>query len=341
MPITLVTQNSYPLNGTTTFPIGEELILEFDNLVDDKSIKESIALIKSINNSIVDCEIKSYAVDANGNKLDDNFLVSQVTQKTIVSIKPNMFLEANTNYELYVRGSNLEEVVSLNDEFASNTVSKRTVFNTSLNDTYTDQVRVYGSYEGSNEQELNIEVILAGEDSAAKYIWWFSDEAKPAPNGNRFNRTTSRWRSLARGCYIKFYGGSFVQGDTYKVKVYPKDKLIQSYRIAFSTAGEDLVLKPEVSSESPIGLVVPDFNIASDEPLKVISMHPKVGSINNDLNTNKVTITFNKNIDSSTVNQDAIKMFKQPVSGFFAGANKEQKIPKEIIVENNKIILEF
>lgn len=340
MPINLVNQNSYPLNGTTTFPIGEELVVEFDNLVDDKSAKESIILLEG--NNVIETDIKSFAVSNDLKKIEDNFLERLVNQKTLVTIKPKAFLNANTNYELFIKGSLIEEQVNLSEEFLSQAISERTIFNTSLNNTFTDQIRVYGSYQGKSEQELYIKIINSGEGSSAKYVWWFSDEDEPQINSKRANRTASRWRSLRRGCYIKFYGGTFTLGETYKVKVYPENKLENSYRIKFSTSSDDLILKPTEISESDIGLNIPESNVATfKEELRIVGMTPKNGSINNSTETNKIIIHFNKNIDASSVTQQTVNLFKQPVSGFFNTENKEEKIPKEIIVEDNKIILEF
>lgn len=330
------------MNGTTTFPIGEEIVLEFDNLIDEKTAKESIILLKKIDNKIIETDIKVLILDANGIETPDVFLERVDTQKTIVSVKPKNLLDANTNYELFIRGKNVEEVISNNEEITSIALSERTIFNTSKNNILDEQVRVYGTYSERTSTQLNIEIVLAGEGSSAKYIWWFSNELKPQASGKRLNRTASRWRSLDRGCYIKFYGGEYNLGDTFQINVYPKTLLEESYKISFSTSSEDLVLKPTVEAESEIGIILPDFDMASNiEPLRVISMSPKDGSINNSKDINKIDIYFNKNIDSTTVTQETIVLFKQSVSGFFNGKNNSEKIPKEIIVENNKITLEF
>lgn len=342
MPISLITNSSYPLNGTTTFPIGEEIKLVFDNLVSHKSATESIILVETETNNIVKTDIKVVPVDENLQEIDVVFLEAQETQNCLVIVKPKSLLDENNKYELFIRGNTLEEVVALNEEFSSNALSKRTIYDTTKLDVYTDQVKIYGLYEGKTPTTLNLEITVSGEDSSAKYIWWFDNEAKPSQNGKRSNRTSSRWRSLKRGCYIKFYGGDFVAGDVYKIKVYPKDKLESSYRISFSTSNGDLLLKPVEISESDIGLTIPEVtNSAFGESLRVISMTPEHGSINNSIATNKITITFNKTLDATTINQSNITLFKQPVSGFYNQASVEEKIPKEIIVEDNKIILEF
>lgn len=341
MSINLTAQNSYPLNGTSTFPIGEEIKLEFTNLVDDKTAKDSIILIESGTNSVVETDIKVYVLDANNNEIEDVFLERQVSQKTIVVAKPKAYLNENSSYELFIRGESLEEVASLTEEFSSSTISEKTVFGTSLNDAYVEQIKVYGSYTGKVETHLNIEIVSGGSGSEAKYIWWFDNESKPT-GSKRTNRTVSRWRSLNRGCYIKFYGGEYTLGDVYKVKVYPKEKLANSYRISFETSTDSLLLKPEVISESDIGLVTPKSIEASlGEALRIIDMQPRNGSINNSISTNKITIFFNKNIKQESISQNNIKLFKQSVSGFFNSKGGEEKIPKEIIIENNKIILEF
>ena len=342
MPISLITNSSYPLNGTTTFPIGEEIKLVFDNLVSHKSATESIVLIEAETNNIVETDIKIVPVDDNLEEVDLVFLESVEAQKCLVIVKPKSLLDENNKYELFIRGTTLEEVVALNEEFSSSALSKRTIYDASKLDVYTDQVKIYGLYEGKTETTLNLEITVSGEDSSAKYIWWFENEAKPTSTGKRSNRTSSRWRALKRGCYIKFYGGDFTEGDVYKVKVYPKDQLAASYRISFSTSNGDLLLKPAQLSESDIGLTIPEATESSfGEDLRVISMSPEHGSINNSISTNKITITFNKTLDPATINQSNVTLFKQPVSGFYNQAAVEEKVPKEIIVEDNKIILEF
>ena len=342
MAITLSNENSYPLNGTAAFPIGEEIVLEFNQLVDLKSAKESITLVRRSDNKIVEADVRATPVDANLDEIADNFLTKPASQKCLVTVKPKSLLDANTEYSLFVRGSALEEVQALTEEFSSNTLSERTVFNTSLNDVYTEQMKVYGSYEGSSQENLNIEIVIAGEGSAAKYIWWFDDEIKPQPSGKRLNRTTTRWRSLARGCYIKFYGGTYTLGDTYKVKVYPRVKLESSFRINFSTSSSDLLVKPTSVSESDIGLVLPEASTSTYvSDLRVIRMEPPIGSINNGIDTSRITIYFNKNINSGTVSQSNVRLSKQSVSGMFSSNGGQEKMPKEIIVEDNKIILEF
>jgi hypothetical protein len=342
MTILLNVQESYPLNGTTSFPIGEEIYLEFSNLVDDKSAKESIHLIDSTARKIVEADYTVTAIDENGLALLDDFTERQASQRTVVSLKPKQLLSAHTKYELVVRGVSLEQNSSLVDELDSNTISERTVFRTTFEDSFTELVRVYGSFEGLQETNINVEIVESGSDSQAKYIWWFENKDKPASNSRNLSRTLSRWRSLDKGCYIKFYGGSFNKGDTFKIKVYPKNKLMNSYKINFSTSSEDLLVRPKVISESDIGINIPSsFNSSLETSLKVIDVSPKDGSINNPTSTDKIIITFNKELNPESINQNTVKLIKQPVSGSYNGASKEQKIPKEIFVNGNKIVLEF
>lgn len=330
------------MNGTTTFPIGEEVLLKFDQLVDEKTAKESIVILKAVNNEVVETDINVYPVDASLQEVSNEFLVKPASQTTVVSVKPKTLLDANTKYELHVRGKLVEAVVADNPEFKSVALSEQTIFATSKDNAYTDQIKVYGTYTEAAASELNIEIVTGGEGSEAKYIWWFSNEVKPQASGRRLNRTVSRWRILDRGCYIKFYGGEYTVGDTYQIKVYPTVLLENSYKIEFSTSSEDLLVKPEVQAESDIGVNLPALNLSTNTtPLKVIDMHPRNGSINNSKDINKIVFTFNKNIDASTVSQENIVLFKQSVSGFFNGKDAYQKMPKEILIVDNKITLEF
>lgn len=371
MAITFNPQESYPQNQTNNFPIGEEIILEFSNLVDLKSAKDAIIIygddsdrtiigdstylndFSDIKNFLRSPGEKGYVevstevldVNANGDVLGNTYFEKPANQTSIVVIKPKKLLEANKEHILYILGSAVESIEGLSNKHIGNALSVRTIYdpkNVATNSLDT-RLKLHGTYKGDTEETLNIKIVSAGNGSQAKYIWWFSDEQQPQPSGRRLNKTTQRWRNLNRGVVIKFLGGEFQLNETIQVKVYPKDKLETSYKLTFNTSTEDLVTKPAHVSTSDIGVSdqIPSLSTSSNEPLLIVDVSPRNGSVNNPLDTNKVTITFNQNIDSTTATQDNIKMFKQNVSGFFNNQKEPQKMPKEIIIENNKIILEF
>ena len=371
MAITFNPQESYPQNQTNNFPIGEEIILEFSNLVDLKSAKEAIIIygddsdrtiigdstylndFNDIKNFLrspgekgyVEVSTEVFDVDGSGDVLNNTYFEKPANQTSIVVIKPKKLLEANKEHILYILGSAVESIEGLTSKHIGNALSVRTIYdpkNTTTN-ALDDRLKLHGTYTGSTEETLNIRIVTAGNGSNAKYIWWFSDEQQPQPSGRRLNKTSQRWRNLDRGVVIKFLGGEFELDDVIQVKVYPKDKLETSYKLTFNTSTEDLVTKPAHVSTSDIGVSdqIPSVTVSNNEPLRIIDMQPRNGSVNNSLDTNKITITFNQNIDSTTAIQEYIKLYKQNVSGSYHKQNQLQKLPKEITVDNNKIILEF
>ena len=75
-------------------------------------------------------------------------------------------------------------------------------------------------------------------------------------------------------------------------------------------------------------------------------MKPIDGSVNEPLDLKQIEITFNKNLDASTVTQETVMLKNLPASGFFDGnagtrSDRERKIFKIISVVDNKIILEL
>ena len=75
-------------------------------------------------------------------------------------------------------------------------------------------------------------------------------------------------------------------------------------------------------------------------------MSPYDGAVNVSLNTKRIVIEFNKELDASTFTQENIELFSYPVSGSFDGpsgtrSDRERKLYKIINVNQNKLILEI
>ena len=70
------------------------------------------------------------------------------------------------------------------------------------------------------------------------------------------------------------------------------------------------------------GVIPPPGEAAGDAALdafRVVSIEPYDGAINLSLNTERIVVTFNKNINPATVTQDTVKLLSYPVSGTFDG----------------------
>ena len=283
-------------------------------------------------------------------------------------ITPKQVLKEESSYNLFVVGSNIDSLENLSDSYQ--TLSEdRALFPRSVFDAYqvingtntaSEQVRTYGSYLPANNEAsstVNIKIITEGTGSNAKYKWWFSDESEPQPANptysSRVSRCTQRWRTLGRGVLVKFTESDYTLDSEYFIKCYDRsdDALETSYAISFQTSTDSVYTYPSNQSTSPIG--IESLNIPSSipsqsptEPLRVISMTPGNGSVNNDLNLKTIVIEFNRNLNSETVTQESVKILSYPVSGTFDGdagtrSNREYKIYKIISVEDNKITLEL
>lgn len=285
-------------------------------------------------------------------------------------LTPKNVLKEESQYQLFVIGKNIDTLEDLSESFRAVTkdraLSPRTIFDAYKEDAQnviteqTDRLRTYGSYEPKNNEASSIaylKVIEAGEGSAAKYKWWFSDEDEPQPADSIYNqrvfRCVSRWRKLDRGVLVRFSGGEFVQDEVFKIKCYDRssDLLETSYSILFQTSTDSVYTYPEAQSTSPIGiddLFIPEGipGISTTEPLEIISVTPGNGSVNNALDLDKIIIEFNRNIDAATVTQETVTILSYPVSGTFDGnagtrSDRERKVYKIISVEDNKITLEL
>lgn len=274
-------------------------------------------------------------------------------------LKPKKALAENSEYKVFVIGENsnlIPEVpAGLQDYLQERGLSERTVYSpyslVNAAETYDQRVSVGGIFNEDIDRTLNIKITTAGNGSEAKYVWWYSDEAEPVPglpaSRYRHNRCVSRWRSTDRGVYIKFNGGEFQLNDLIQIRVYAKSNLENSYHWSFTTSDSSIYEEPSLKSTSPID--IPAANqVAGNvmQQLEVVSVEPYDGAVNLSLNTKKIIVTFNKNIDPATVTQETVKLMSYPVSGTFDGpygtrSNREYKIFKIISVTDNKMILEL
>lgn len=338
----------------------------------NKSDAKNPFFLKSPNfKGFVDCDFKVQFVDdiTNLNILSDQSIFEKTTSEkiTVVIATPKKVLKENSEYNIFISGKNVDNLESLPVNLISfvenKAVSFQTVFSPYTEDnsgvkSLEERVDIYGSFEPKNNETsatLNFKIVETGEGSNAKYIWWFSDESEPQPAhanyNNRLSRCVQRYRKTDRGVLVKFDPVIFTEGETFKVKCNEKEFIESSYLIKFQTSTDSIFSYPETTSESPIELgpdVIPGLDSSSlvENKLRVVSISPVDGDVNVDLNLKQIVIEFNKNIDPSTVTQEAIKIEAFPVSGSFDGpdgtrSNREYKIYKIISVQDNKIFLEL
>ena len=316
----------------------------------------------------VECDFEEIAIDSPESKtaLEEQRISKQVLeQATLISMTPKQVLGEYSEYYLYIIGENVDtatgELPDFVSEYAkSKALSIKSVYSVLKEDTFEDRIKSKGSFEPKNNEQqtyLNIKIIEAGEGSQAKYIWWFADELEPTPSNpnykHRVSRCVQRWRATDRGVLLRFDGSLYEVGETFKVYCYEKEYLQESFLIKFKTTSDSVYTHPSNVSSSPIGVFGEDFLPGVDETtpankdaLKVISVSPYDGAVNVSLNTKRIVIEFNKELDASTFTQENIELFSYPVSGSFDGppgtrSDRERKLYKIINVNQNKLILEI
>ena len=318
----------------------------------------------------VECDFKNYLVnnlaELQVEAVQELYEKSVGDQFSVLVIIPKKPLKNDTKYHLFICGKNITNIDNLPAAILAFTenqcISEKTVYDPYklVANVMTTDARIssYGSFiPKSNETstKVNIKITEAGNGSEAKYKWWFDDENEPQPASDnyaaRISRCVQRWRILDRGVLIKFNGGDFILDEHFYINVNEEDLLAESKLIDFSTSTDSVFIYPEYTSTSPLapdGLLIPnvDSNVAPEQNLKLLSSSPNHGDVNMELDLDKITLTFSKNIDAATATQENILVESHPVSGSFDGpsgtrSNRPHKIYKIISVTDNKITLEL
>jgi len=319
----------------------------------------------------VDYEVKQYLVDSHKTLVvseDQEQINRDETQFVVLVITPKTVLKENSKYQTFLVGSNVDNLETLPEAIRGLSQDRALHSRTIFDPYYTDgnnlevaekeRIKSYGSFvpkNGENNAIVNIKIIESGEGSSAKYKWWFDDELEPQPANpvykNRVSRCVQRWRKLDRGVLVKFSGDSYVENELFNIRCLKTEPLSTSYSLVFQTGTGSIYEYPENTSTSPIGvgnLLLPNAvpNASANEALRIISVTPSDGSVNNSLDLDKIIIEFNANLDPATVTQETVEVYSYPISGTFDGnagtrSDRERKVYKIISIENNKLTLEL
>lgn len=368
MTINLLTNLSYPQNQSNNVPIGSSIHLVFDKDVDLESVKNSCILMGPdssktimpqnamwINESSGEnkdflsspgyqgfCEFDielSYLDTESLEQVDNVSDIDRTNYYSLAKITPKNALAINTEYKLFIIGANTQ---NLDPIYKNNkAVSLKTIYSPELDNLVDNRISIRGQYKYNISAQLNIKIIQAGIGSQAQYVYYFDDQQIDLSRGSR---CSARWRSIDRGLVIKFDNIQYNLNEIITVKCYPVELLDDSYILSFTTGDGSVFIEPEPDymSTSPINSAI--YKDPTLDKLQIISITPYNGEINLPIDTNRIVIEFNKNLDPLTVTQETIKLQVMPVSGFFNnGSVKDRgnRLYKIISVEGNKIIIEF
>jgi len=326
--------NVTPSNGSIGIAIGDVITILFDQEMDRESLNEGTLvltgpdelttwgnLVQPVDRPGLDDEdilsspyfggyvkgtITYEKTGSSGGILDDNTEDSTgdgTLWRTKAIFTPDKPLSPNVEYKFIILGDENDT-----DAFDSG-VKTRTVFDTNNTAVVgTGVLEFFGGYTGSSTENYVVEIITGGTTGNAEYIWY--KESNPLTTYSGLTSTGSR--ELEDGIYVYCDpDGSFTVGDTFTVVAVSFLTLANNYEWSFSTGSGSILVPPSTSSTSGI-----DDLVTTGSGLAVSSSSPEDGGTNlvfDSLYT--ITITFDKNIESSTVSTESIIVWSESVNG--------------------------
>jgi hypothetical protein len=328
----------------TTFPTGEKIEILFNQEVSEFLAENSISLVgpdtqivtgiefeeklyrftneSSYSKTLeslhlkgeVPVELEVIRCDASGTPLQEQMSYAyDGLVKSKLIIRPKSFLQEKTDYRLLISGSS-----SPDNEWSY--IGSRTVFDPLKDPLSSGEglLKSNGYYTGVTADIVVVEVTKAGSSSSCKLRWWF--ESNDSVKFDLLPLTGRNKIAKDRDIYLELIGGAsdaFKLGDTWTIDVRPIEYLVDTYKVDFSTAANQVKELPTTVSQSPIGLDAPtqaEINFAAEE-FQLVKIEPEYGASNISLKTKQIILTFNKDIDATSVTADTIKLFRNVMDG--------------------------
>ena len=364
-------ESTYPADGDTGIPVGVTIKIYFDTGVDEKTIKDSVALFGRDSDMTSGPDAAIWVDQDTG---DNPFFLSSPGFKGLVPLKFSLAyytLGTTTEVDPGVITSQADEISAnvghvakitvdpkYNPTLAPDTelslvvagdpdnqnigVSSRTVFDIEEGiNTGSGSLYIWGTWEdtGAGEDELNIEVTVAGNIGTAEYKWWYTSAGEGSAVED--NITNRRFRTLSDGLQIRFSGSSLQVGDSWTFSVSAIQRLATSTTITFTTNDGSYTSAPSSPStpatSSPPSTVLP----TGQSTFEVEEMTPESGSYNVSIKNRKIVIRFSEDIDPDTITDDSITLWKYPVSGVYEDTYSPIELQKTIDVDGDTITIKF
>jgi len=339
--ITAVTPN----DGFNAFPIGEKIEILFDQEISEFLAENSISLVgpdnyiatgvgfqenlyRFANESQYDkvletlhlkgqvpVNIEVYRCDLNGNLLLDingNYVshsyASDGNVKSKLVIRPKSFLQEKTEYKLIISGS-----ATPDNEWSY--LGSRSIYDPQgeISNTGDGIIKASGNYTGTIEDIIVLTVVRTGSSTTTKIEW--SYESAPQTTFELFPLSGRNKLAEDKEIYLEFLGGAsnaFRAGDQWTINLKPVEYLADAYRLDFSTAADQVKELPASVSQSPIGLDAPSQEeiLAAQQEFQLIKIEPEYGASNISLNTKQIILTFNKNLDPTSITPETVRLFR-------------------------------
>lgn len=364
---------TYPANGDTGIPTGVTIKIYFDTGVDEKTVKDSVALYGRdsdmtsgpdsaiwVDNDTGDNPFfltspgfkgliplkltMGYYTIGTTTEVDPGTITSQADETTAnvgsvakftIDPKHNATLPADLSLTLVIAGDPDSQDVG---------VSARTVFDVvaDVGNAGAGTPVIWGTWEdtGAANDEINIEVTAAGSVGTAEYKWWYTSAGSSSAADDIV--TNRRYRTLSDGLQIRFSGSDLRVGDAWTFNVTVVERMLTSTVVTFSTNDGSYTTAPASPStpatSTPPSTVLPTL---ADSGLEVLEMVPASGTYNVSIKNRKITIRFSEDVDPDTITDDSVKLWKYPVDGVYEETYSPVELQKTIAVDGDTITIRF
>lgn len=347
--------NIYPSNNSTNIPIGIEILITFDQLIDKERAKSNIAIFgpdsdqtigaNSVRYQNLENGDNPYFLESPGYKGDlqvdyffeklnsDNTIFSGLdynsgspNYKTRVKIVPKKPLAPNTEYTIYIYGKV--------DDTENRGISACTVYDTETgSNTGSGAVTFRGGYKGTVSDRIVLEITEAGNSSNASYDWFFESTPSLVYSGI----ASRKYRSLIdTGIDVRFNGTDYQVGDRFYVQVEPVNYMETSYTYTFTTGTGSIQSIPSTTSTSVLDNIT--YN-PSSEDFSVSSTTPEHKEIKISKNQRIIKIEFSNDIDPDTINDKTVKIVAHPATGYDPNVTDIGRLNKFMIVKDNVLYI--
>lgn len=252
--------------------------------------------------------------------------------RTKAIFTPTNALQKLTQYTVYLVGD--EDIT----DGISTGIRARSIFDVVKGSNIgTGELDFVGSFEGDAVSDtFNIKITTAGASSEAWFVWWRSSDPSLIFGPIRTEQIQNT--PLEEGVSVNWGTGEFDVNDRFSVVVRKPTLFTGNTFWSFNTGSGSIETLPSSTSTSIIGDI--GSTLVPTTRMEVVSFSPVDKATNLPLTTNKIIISFNNNIDLTTVTADSVRIMGFPVNGD-ENIFSSREIHKNITVSGNRIILDI
>ena len=327
-------QTTSPVADADSLPLETEITITFDVEIDPDSIKNGAFVVSSSASKLV---LEGPALEDFTPSGPHNFLSSDVysglvegeitTEDNITfTFTPSSPLTPNASFRVLLGTKILSKTIGAVVEGAN---------------TGTGSISLLGPYTGDADT-ITITVTTAGVLGAARFTYERASSGIPSSA-----ITTDRLVEIEDGLFIIFKPGTYEADDSFEFEVFEGTPLSDIYSFSFSTGAASYV---EVSEDLPSvqierrtidGLIrIDNIPSVNNGTLALVSITPAQGASNVPLGFSTITLTFNKELDESSITDAFIEVLMETLP---LDETQQSSVPLHVVptVSGKNLILRF